>query len=344
MSAAVTDLTALLPMALLLGGLLCGWALTGFVTSLLRARALLDRPGERSSHTVPTPRGGGWGFVLPTLFVLTAIISLEPSPILLAVCFGGVALALVSWWDDLRNAVGRHVPILLRLAVQILAVIPPLALILPSSGFLEEFAPLWLERALLALLWLWLINLFNFMDGIDSLAAGESIAILFGWLMIAAILMLGGAAVSYASSMLALVLLAGLAGFLRWNLPPARVFMGDVGSVFLGYILGFLLLQLALAGAWGAALILPLAFLGDATLTLFKRLVRGDRVWHAHREHAYQRAVQRGEAHGAVSLQFALLNVFLIALAVTSLLYPWSSLAAAFALTIAFLLRLGRKR
>jgi UDP-N-acetylmuramyl pentapeptide phosphotransferase/UDP-N-acetylglucosamine-1-phosphate transferase len=327
---------------LFLGSVVSGWALTGIVTARLRARAVMDRPVDRSSHTQPTPRGGGWGFVMPMLLAFGSFAVLADSRLLAAVGFGAAALAAVSWWDDLRTAAGGHAPILARLAVQSLAVAAPLFLLAPEHTVSAHLVPLWLERGLLALLWLWLVNLFNFMDGIDTLAAAEGIAVAAGLIALGAVLHAAGEPVAVETIALTLTLLGALGGFLFWNWPPAKVFMGDVGSVFLGYALGFLLLQMALSGAWAAALILPLAFLGDATLTLTKRLLRGEKVWRAHREHAYQRAVTRGESHGAVSLKFAALNLLLIALAVTSLLYPWSSLAAAIAATLVFLLRLGR--
>jgi UDP-N-acetylmuramyl pentapeptide phosphotransferase/UDP-N-acetylglucosamine-1-phosphate transferase len=327
---------------LLLGGFLAGWALTGIVTSRLRVRSILDRPGARSSHTKPTPRGGGWGFIVPAMLALAVLLWLQPSPVLLAVGGGSAVLALVSWWDDLRNAAGRHVPILVRLAVHVFAVAWPLAFLSPAVSLIDHALPLWVERAALALVWLWLINLFNFMDGIDTLAAGEAAAVLFGFLILGLIVFIGSRSIALSPIVLAAVLLGALGGFLRWNWPPAQVFMGDVGSVFLGYVLGFILLQLAIAGAWAAALILPLAFIGDATATLLRRLLRGEKIWQAHRSHAYQRAVARGESPGAVSAKFAVLNLGLIALAVTSLLYPWPSVAAAAVIVLAFLARLGR--
>jgi UDP-N-acetylmuramyl pentapeptide phosphotransferase/UDP-N-acetylglucosamine-1-phosphate transferase len=331
-------------LALIVGGFLSGWALTGIVTSRLRARAILDHPGERSSHAVPTPRGGGWGFVVPTLLASAMLLSLRSAPLLVAVAGGATLLAIVCWWDDWRNARGAHVPITLRLAVQIVAVATVLIIIPADARLFDETMPLLVERALIAFAWAWLINLFNFMDGIDGLAASEAGAVGIGALLIGVLLATTGTTMAAVQAMPLLVLLGALVGFLLWNAPPAKVFMGDVGSIFLGFLLGFFLLQLAFAGAWAAALILPLAFVGDASMTLLRRALRGEKVWRAHREHAYQRAVQRGESHGAVVLQFAAVNAGLVALAVTSLLYPWPSLAAALLMTIGFLLWLGRAK
>jgi UDP-N-acetylmuramyl pentapeptide phosphotransferase/UDP-N-acetylglucosamine-1-phosphate transferase len=132
-------------------------------------------------------------------------------------------------------------------------------------------------------------------------------------------------------------------GFLPWNWQPARIFLGDVGSVPLGYALGWLLLSLAAAGAWAAALILPLYYLADATLTLMRRLARGERVWQAHREHFYQRATQAGRSHAAVVSLVALADAVLIALALGSARWPWAMLAAAVAAVALLLAVLARR-
>jgi UDP-N-acetylmuramyl pentapeptide phosphotransferase/UDP-N-acetylglucosamine-1-phosphate transferase len=197
----------------------------------------------------------------------------------------------VSWIDDVRS-----LPAAVRLAVQLVAIGLALRAGLPAGPVFQGWLPPALDGIATAVLWLWFINLFNFMDGIDGLAGGEAAAIGLGLMLFAGIgigrdpeLMMLGAAVA-----------AAAAGFLVWNWAPARIFLGDVGSVPLGYLLGFLLLDQAAQGSWEIALILPLYFLADATITLLRRLWRGERVWQAHREHFYQRAVQRGHGHAAV--------------------------------------------
>lgn len=130
----------------------------------------------------------------------------------------------------------------------------------------------------------------------------------------------------------AAALAGAVVGFAVWNWHPARVFMGDVGSIPVGYLGGWLMLMLAQSGAWAAALLLPAYYLADATLTLARRLLRGDRVWEAHREHAYQRAVQGGRSHAAVSLMVLGVNLVLLALAVVATwLAGWAAPAAVLA-------------
>jgi len=169
------------------------------------------------------------------------------------------------------------------------------------------------------LAWLWFINLYNFMDGIDGITGIETLVITLGIIVLAQIT--DGAPDTLQGP--ALVIAATAVGFLIWNWAPAKIFMGDVGSVPLGFVLGWLLLDLAGEGYVLAALILPGYYLTDATVTLFSRLLRGEKIWQAHRQHAYQQAVQNGLSHGSVSIRVALAGMALIALAAASTAQPW---------------------
>jgi UDP-N-acetylmuramyl pentapeptide phosphotransferase/UDP-N-acetylglucosamine-1-phosphate transferase len=166
----------------------------------------------------------------------------------------------------------------------------------------------------LGLLWVWWINLFNFMDGIDGLTGAETGAIGMGLLLFAGF---GGGA-DPELALLAVPIIAAAIGFLVWNWSPARIFLGDVGSAPLGYLLGFLLLDLAVRGFWKIALVLPLYYLADATITLARRLLRGERVWQAHREHYYQQAVRRGLGHAAVVKRVIVVDILLIGCGLTA--------------------------
>lgn len=267
---------------------------------VLRRRDLLDRPNERSSHRVPTPRGGGLALLTAVLLVWAGFVAAGRAPPAIgAVLIAAVVLATVSWIDDLHG-----LSPLLRLTVQTAAV----AIGLAGLPELRD-VPGWpLGAAFLAgagLLWLWWVNAFNFMDGIDGLAGAEAAAIGAG---LAAI----GGGSDPVLMPLAAAVAGGAVGFLLWNWAPARIFLGDVGSTALGYLTGFLLLGFALRGHWRAALILPLYFLADATITLLRRLLRGERVWQAHRQHFYQHAVGRGLGHGAVAGRVAAADLLLI--------------------------------
>ncbi len=221
------------------------------------------------------------------------------------------ALAGVSWIDDLRN-----LGALPRLAAQFAAAIAGV-LVLPGLVFQCLFPP-WLDAALAVIVWVWFVNLFNFMDGIDGISGVESIAIAAGIVLIGGVLSLVPAGMTAQ----ALAVAAATAGFLAWNWHPAKIFLGDIGSVALGYLLAWLLLALAAMGEWEAAAILPLYYLADATITLLRRLARKEKVWQAHREHYYQQAVQSGRSHARVSTVVAAANVALIALAMAAAATP----------------------
>jgi UDP-N-acetylmuramyl pentapeptide phosphotransferase/UDP-N-acetylglucosamine-1-phosphate transferase len=304
----------------------------------LRARAVLDRPNARSSHTVPTPRGGGI-VVVAVLIISVWAIHLAGGASLRHIAIITMelgALALVSWIDDRRGA-----PVWLRLAVQLAAVSAGLANIgLATFAERHGLSP-WLLAIPIGLAWMWFVNLYNFMDGIDGITGTETASIGVG-LVALAVVTLG----SVAGQGLTGLALAGAAiGFLVWNWPPARIFLGDVGSVPIGFLVGGLLVEAALAGQWAPALILPLYYLADATLTLIARAWRRERPWEAHKTHFYQRAHQSGLSHGQVSLSIGALNIVLIALAVAAGLgWTWLALALAAAAVALLLAYFGSRR
>jgi UDP-N-acetylmuramyl pentapeptide phosphotransferase/UDP-N-acetylglucosamine-1-phosphate transferase len=290
--------------AIVAGAGLIGWLGTGVLIPLLRRRAVLDRPNERSLHDTPTPRGGGIAVTAAIILAWLALtgLGLLPWPAR-PMLFGTLLLAGVSWVDDLRG-----LPAVVRLAVQLVAIGLVLRAGLPGGLVFQGWLPPALDGIATALLWLWFVNLFNFMDGIDGLAGGETAAIAAGLLLFSAV----GIGLDPGLAALSAAIAAAAVGFLMWNWAPARIFLGDVGSVPLGYVLGFLLLAQAARGHWEIALILPLYFLADATITLLRRLLRGERVWEAHRDHFYQRAVQRGLGHAVVVQRVIAANVVLI--------------------------------
>ncbi len=271
---------------------------------LLRRASVLDQPNQRSSHLRPVPRGGG---IAPVAAIALAWVALAATglvgPRVLFVLAGATLLAAVSWLDDLGD-----LPPATRLFAQSAAVITGMVVEVPAGPIFQGWLPVELDVVAAALLWVWFVNLFNFMDGIDGLAGSEAAGIGIGLLLLAGLSDGQDAAVAGLAAPNALAAI----GFLVWNWPPARVFLGDVGSVPLGYLLGFLLIDMAAHGHWKPALILPLYFLADATITLFRRLARGERVWEAHREHFYQGAVQRGLGHGAVTARVIAANILLI--------------------------------
>ena len=316
--------------SLFLGVLGATFAATFMVLGFLRQRSLLDHPNPRSSHLIPTPRGGGIAVIGVLIPVWAALGLGEARMEVLAVTAAAAALAGLSWFDDLRG-----LPPLGRLFGHAAAV--GFALAFMTGPYFGGLLPGALDTLVAGLIWLWFVNLFNFMDGIDGIAGVET-----------ACLGVGAAAVALIAGLelhpFGLTIAAAGLGFLWWNRPPARIFLGDVGSVPLGFLLGWLLLSLAASGQWAAALILPLYYLADATITLLVRAFSGEKVWLAHHQHFYQRAVGRGLSPAAVSGAVLAAGAALVGLAAASATgWPWQAVAGAAAVVAALLFHLGRE-
>src|SRR5882724_11731951 len=277
----------------------------------LLQRYALSRPNARSSHVTPTPQGGGIA-VMAATGIAAALPGLLGVPYLgnaiLVVLTAAFSLAAVGMIDDLRP-----IPVFPRLALQ-LAAVTLLFVALPSQIRILETIPISLERALLILGLLWFINLVNFMDGLD-------------WMTVAEMLPMTAALAGFAffgqapSDVLpiALALAGALLGFAPFNRPVARLFLGDVGSLPIGLLTGWCLLELASHQHFAAALLLPLYYIADATITLFRRLASGERFWDAHRSHFYQQATDNGLGVRKVIAEVFLLNVLLAGLATVSI-------------------------
>lgn len=272
---------------------------------LLR-RYALARPNARSSHREPTPQGGGIAVVAATLVIAMiepkiGSITVPAAPLALVIAACG--LALVGAVDDLRP-----LPASLRLVLQAMAVTLAV-LTAPPGRLLPEEVPLLAERALIVVGGVWFVNLTNFMDGLDWMTVAE-------FLPVSAALVLFGLFLNlFEVVAVAAALFGALLGFAPFNRPVARLFLGDVGSLPIGLLVGYCLYCLALHGAFAAALILPLYYLADATVTLFRRLSRREKVWQAHRSHFYQQATDNGWPVIAVSGGVFGLNLVLAALA-----------------------------
>lgn len=266
-------------------------------------RGMLDQPGQRRSHTIPTPRGGGIGIVVAVLIGLPVIaldvVSAEHRLTFAAVWLGLACVAWTGWWDD-----HRPLPIIPRLMAQTAAA-GLLVLAMWTAGVPAWWLPLLLFVGVGS------INLHNFMDGIDGLLAQQAMFVMAGL----ACLALALAQPAYGLAIAALAVGFATAGFWVYNRSPARIFMGDVGSGSLGFLvfaIGAMLWQIAPATCWPAA-ILCSAFFTDAGMTLLVRIWRGRRWYSAHREHLYQWMVRGGRSHGAVSGSYTAWNLLVCA-------------------------------
>ena len=307
------------------------WSLTGLYLRIMTSYRRLEPPSERGMHTAPVPTGAGVAIVASVL-VLWPISQRSALGLGDMVLLGPLAaLAAISWFDD-RSGLSPA----LRLLAHSLAV-TILLLSLGQAQRVLTVIPLAVERVLLGLAWLWFINLFNFMDGIDGLAGAEAVAVAAGYVLVVTV-----AGLSNPLEDLALIIASATFGYLFWNWHPAKVFMGDTGSIALGFLLGWLMLDLACRGLWAAAAILPLYFVADATFTLVKRVLRREGPWQPHRRHFYQRAVMAGKTPSAIVLRVGVANAALVALAVLSVRYPVLALAGAAAVVAGLLANLEK--
>lgn len=300
------------PLLVFAGTAIAATIATRIVLAGLQRRAILDLPNERSSHARPTPRGGGIAVVAILLPSWALIDYLEPGSDMsdwLAI-IAMLVLAILSWIDDLHSLSAG-----LRIVCHGLAVTAVLAALPADALVFQGLLPPAADRIATGILWLWFVNLFNFMDGIDGISGVEALSIAVGLVLVMAI---GGDVMGRPEALLALTLAGSAFGFLLWNWHPARLFLGDVGSVPLGFALGWLLILAAIAGYWTAALILPLYYFADATITLARRALRGVKIWQAHREHFYQQAVAGGRSHATVVRAIAVCNLCLVGFALAA--------------------------
>jgi UDP-N-acetylmuramyl pentapeptide phosphotransferase/UDP-N-acetylglucosamine-1-phosphate transferase len=304
MSNLIPDRTALVVVALAAA---CASALLIVLLRPLLQRYALARPNARSSHAVPTPQGAGIAVIAATLTVAGIAASTTGFGLQATLFAAIIFIALVGFADDVMP-----IPVLPRLLLQAAAV-GAVILTAPAELRIAPALPLAVERGLLLLAGIWFVNLVNFMDGLDLMTVAETVPI-------AGTMVLLGWSGDFAPlpTVIAAALVGAMLGFAPFNRPVAKVFLGDVGSLPIGLLLGHGLLQLAWQHQLAAALLLPLYYLADATLTLFLRISRGEQFWAAHRSHFYQRAIDNGFTVSRVVAEVSALNVALAALAITS--------------------------
>lgn len=298
---------------------------TGLARRHALKRRILDVPNERSSHFVATPRGGGLAIVVAAMiaFVGLAWMGAMDSGLLYALLFGGGAVAIIGYFDD-----RRPLPARVRLPVHFVAALIALYWLggLPDLQFgvvTVKFGVLGYALGTLGIVWV--LNLFNFMDGIDGIAGSEAVFIGLGGAAMAA---LAGHDSSTAVLGASLALAAACGGFLVWNWPPAKIFMGDVGSGFIGCVVAILAIAAARDNSVALLLWLMLGgvFFVDATITLVRRMALGQSAHEPHRTHAYQWLARRWSSHRRVTLTVLVINLtWLLPWAIVAAMYPQSS-------------------
>lgn len=308
----------LLTALLVVGSFLVSLLVTHLVRYYAIRHSLIDIPNSRSSHSEPTPRGGGLAIVLTWFLGLAILIVFErfDPRVGLALLVGGALVAGIGWLDDRRGISAGA-----RAVVHVLAAIWAVWCLggFRSLNVGATVVSLGTAGSVLAVVGItWLVNLYNFMDGIDGLAGGEAMSVA----LVGGVLLAHAGATGFALAVFSLA--AAVAGFLVLNWPPAKIFMGDVGSGLLGYALAVIALASERAGAVPSLVWVVLlgVFIVDATATLMYRFLKGERWYQAHRSHAYQRAVQSGYSHRVVTMTVLGLNGALALVAVGAIVYP----------------------
>lgn len=271
----------------------------------LLQRYALARPNARSSHRVPTPQGAGIAVIAATLIVALLAAAFADVAIPTTLVIATIVIALVGFADDIVS-----LPVIVRLVLQA-ACVGAVVFTSPETARIVPALPLVLERALILLAGIWFVNLVNFMDGLDLMTVAEVVPVTTALLLLG---MLGD--VPWPAALIAATLCGGMLGFAPFNRPIAKVFLGDVGSLPIGLLLGWCLLALAWHGQAAAALLLPAYYLADSTITLVRRIARREQFWSAHRTHFYQRATDNGFSVSRVTGEVFVLNLVLAGLSI----------------------------
>ena len=279
------------------------WWMTGRILGYAIKNAIIDYPNERSSHDIPKPRGGGIGIAIVCI-VCTSILyifDLLPFPFVMAALPGGLLIAFTGWLDD-----KYRIKISVRMVIYLISSLWACYWLILNGMKID--AVIIIVFFICAVGITWLTNLYNFMDGTDGFAAIEAVSVS---VLITILASLSGL---YGLALINLVIIATTAGFLLWNWPPAKIFMGDTGSCYLGFVFGvmtvssFTLFKFPVS-VW---LVLLSVFICDATLTLLKRILNREQWYKSHRSHSYQRLIQCGATHRQLLFGLLAINLLLL--------------------------------
>ncbi|MCH9812070.1 glycosyltransferase family 4 protein [bacterium] len=283
-----------------MGVFLLSLTLSYFTVKASRTLKIIDVPNSRSNHKHSTPTAGGLAIVLTVTIFMLFYKGLSPETKILPFLTSLWIIASVSLVDDLKS-----LQVLPRVIFQFTSMITLLSYYMP--GYLFLCIPLF-----------FFINFYNFMDGIDGSAVSEASHISFSFFIISFLV----PELPESMRILSVVLFGASLGFAKFNWHPAKIFLGDVGSISLGLICGWLLLNLAMEGLYAASLIIPMFYLADSSLTILKRLIQRKKIWEAHSEHFFQKAARKGHSHSRITKKIIACNLVLMGLAVASITYP----------------------
>ncbi|MFN7039079.1 MAG: MraY family glycosyltransferase [Alphaproteobacteria bacterium] len=286
--------------------------ITKFLISYLNNRKILDIPNHRSNHTIPVPRGGGIAIIISVLgyYGLTKFLN-YPTIFNNYLITSILILSVISFIDDIKPLNIFH-----RFAAQFVAVAIALYSLPNDKLLFSAHIPLIFDRLISLFALIWFINLYNFMDGIDGITGAESLHILVSVLIIFSLFWDARNSRFIGDY---LVMIFAISGFLYWNWHPAKIFLGDIGSINLGFILGWILYNIALDKHIITAIIIPAYYIADSGITILKRLLQGKKIWQAHSEHFYQLAVKNGKTHKNVVKRIVVANIFLLIASILSI-------------------------
>lgn len=287
---------------------LSGW-FTWYLIKYLNAKHIIDNPGARSNHNIPKPRGGGIATVIifSLIYPLFSYLAFNEYYYASILALLVTTLGVVGFIDDIKS-----INVLPRFIAQIIIVALMLFLLFPKSNLLLPLTFSYvMDKLLLVLLVTYFVNIYNFMDGIDGITASNTIAIMIGTLAIIISNNLALESVLY----LNIIITACSLAFLLFNWHPSKIFYGDVGSLVLGLLTAFSLLKITYAGYFWPALLIAGYYLFDATLTIIRRLITGEKIWQAHSKHFYQLAVRKGYTHSQIVIVISIINIILILVA-----------------------------
>lgn len=311
--------------------------LTKNLIFLLKQYGMIDFPDARRSHTTVTPRGGGLAFVIifALLFPLFEYYSSKEINNSVEILQIFLPIAIVSFWDDIF-----HVQIPIRLIVHILCSVLAVMWLIHPTLILQSQLPIYLDLMIGAFALLAFLNIYNFLDGIDGLTASETIYLS---ITILTLCFLNYGIIPKAKIVIAIcVITLGWAfGFLYFNWQPAKIFIGDVGSVSIGFLLGFCLLTVAATNTelFLACIIAPLYYIADGGLTILIRMLKGEKIWEPHLQHFFHKSVSKGRSHKQVVKGIMKCNFWLMIFSISSLYYPILSFIGAITVVMITLIR-----
>ncbi|GAB4163839.1 MAG: glycosyltransferase family 4 protein [Rickettsiaceae bacterium] len=317
--------------------LILSLCLTKILLRVLTSYGVVDVPSNRRTHVKTTPRGGGLGFVIIFITLLPAFVyyrfgTIEYVNTVLQIF---LPLALVSFWDDIS-----HVNIPIRLIIHVLCSVLAIMWLIHPKTILHSEMPIYLDLVIGAIALLTFLNVYNFLDGIDGITVSETIHLSLTLLILC---FLGYDSIPNVDMIIVIdvIILGWAVGFLFFNWQPAKIFLGDIGSISIGFLLGVCLLTVATVGPrfFTACVIAALYYIADGGLTILIRIVKGEKIWEPHLQHFFQKSVKKGRSHKRVVKRIIKCNFLLMMFAIAALYYPLVSVIGALLVVIVTLIR-----